>query len=604
MITMSPAIEFLNFVEGSQLLSAEQLGRYRPEPTSDETPQEVATKLVTDGLLTQFQAKVLLKGKQQSFFLTPKYKILDHLGTGGMGRVYLCEHMILQRLVAVKVLTATPSTSGAATTGQGIIERFYREARAVAALDHRNIIRVFDVEQTRGAPFMVMEYVDGIDLDKYVAAHGPLEPNRAADYIRQAAEGLEHAHQAGLIHRDVKPSNLLLDRTGAIRLLDLGLARFLVDSRRNQGVTEQFDANVILGTVDYMAPEQAIDSSRVDIRADVYSLGCTLYYLLTGKPVFEAEAFAQKMLAHQMRDPRPIRESRSDVPAGLEAVAKMMMAKKPENRFQTPADVVAALNEFVVPPPSLPDTARMPKMSARSFQLGLCPAPTARPLAGSGSQPVLGGSSQSVVALTATRAQRGNSSSIKIGPNSEEIQDTPRGMLDTLQDDKPLEVVSEGVAKRGSRKVLWGLAALLVLGVGAGVAFLGGKQPVEPVVKPADDKPVQKADPGPKPPVTTDGPFLTPAEAAKKVGERVTVQFTVGSFGGKSNMYLNSQRDFTAKENFAVVLSSKVQTGKWSKPTPEMFVGKTIRATGFVKVFKDAPQLELADQRDLEFLEK
>ena len=114
---------------------------------------------------------------------------------------------------------------------------------------------------------------------------------------RQAAEGLQHAHEAGLVHRDIKPSNLLLDRQESVRLLDLGLARFLVDSRRNQGVTEQFDANVILGTVDYMAPEQAIDSSRVDIRADVYSLGCTLYFLLTGKPVFEADAFAQKMLA-------------------------------------------------------------------------------------------------------------------------------------------------------------------------------------------------------------------------------------------------------------------------------------------------------------------
>ena len=210
-----------------------------------------------------------------------------------------------------------------------------------------------------------------------MTAHGPLEPNRAAEYVKQAAEGSATRFRCRTDPPRYQAIEFVLDRAGVVRLLDLGLARFLVDSRRNQGVTEQFDANVILGTVDYMAPEQAIDSSRVDIRADVYSLGCTLYFLLTGKPVFEADAFAQKMLAHQMRDPAPIRDSRPEVPAGLEAVVKKMIAKKPEHRYQTPADVIAALAEFVIPATSLPDTARMPKKSARSFRLGLCPAPPA-----------------------------------------------------------------------------------------------------------------------------------------------------------------------------------------------------------------------------------
>src|SRR5262245_26066737 len=282
-----PGAAFLDLVEASRLLPAARLAPFRAESDSETTSSTLASRLVRDRLLTPYQATQLLQGKHQGFFLTQKYKILDHLGTGGMGEVYLCEHLILQRLVAVKAL----ARRGTGVPHASAVERLYREARAVASLDHRNIVRVFDVDQTGGSPFMVMEYVDGVDLHRYVTTHGLVELTRGADYVRQAAEGLQHAHEAGLIHRDIKPSNLLLDRTGVVKILDLGLARFLVDTRRNQPVTERYDANSVLGTADFMAPEQAIDSSKVDIRADIYSLGCTLYFLLSGRLVFEAGSF-------------------------------------------------------------------------------------------------------------------------------------------------------------------------------------------------------------------------------------------------------------------------------------------------------------------------
>jgi serine/threonine protein kinase len=368
MQTASSANGFLRRIEACRLLSRQQLA---PFEAGTESPVESATALIRAGLLTPYQAKLLLKGQAPTFFLTEKYKLLDLLGSGGMGKVYLCEHLILHRLVAVKVLTLKAAPDSAAR--QGVIERFYREARAVAALDHRNIVRMFDADQTRGIPFMVMEYVDGVDLHKLVIENGPLEPGRAADFIRQAAEGLQHAHEAGLIHRDIKPSNLLLDRMGVVKLLDLGLARFRGACGKDS-VTAVYDTNAVLGTADFMAPEQAIDSSAVDIRADIYSLGCTLYFLLSGRNVFEEGSLPQKMLAHQMKTPTPLRSLRPEIPEGLESVVGRMMAKNPAFRYQTPREVVEAL-QFLAEPPVPPAEHLLPKVGAHSFRLGLCPVP-------------------------------------------------------------------------------------------------------------------------------------------------------------------------------------------------------------------------------------
>ena len=362
------ADELRALVLRSGLLAADQLDPYFADATD---PEGIARRLVADRLLTPFQARQLQKGRADGFFLTDKYKILDLVGTGGMGKVYLCEHLLLHRLVAVKLLQ--PPTDPGSEASRSF-ERFYREARAVAALNDPNIIRVFDVDQTNGNPFMVMEYADGTNLHEVVRQHGPLDPVRAAEYVRQAALGLQHAHEVGLVHRDVKPANLILSRDGTVKLLDLGLARFTEDPVRNQGITDRYDKHLVIGTVDFMAPEQAFETSAVDIRSDIYGLGCTLYFLLTGQVPFPDRSAPEKMYAHKTRAPAPVSEIAPRVPAELMAVLDKMMAKDPAERYQTPSELVEALGHVVpgeVPPPAANE---MPKHPAGFYQLGLSPA--------------------------------------------------------------------------------------------------------------------------------------------------------------------------------------------------------------------------------------
>src|SRR6185437_6316404 len=218
--------------------------------------------------------------------------------------------------------------------------RFHREARAAAALDHPNIVRAFDVDHEGDVHYLVMEYVEGSDLRELVETGGPLDFRTAADYIRQASDGLAHAHEAGLIHRDLKPANLLVDRKGVVKVLDLGLARFADDAEAS--LTREFDEKV-LGTVDYMSPEQAIDSHRTDGRADIYSLGCTLYFALTGHPPFPEGTLAQRLMAHQTKEPVDLRTARPYMPAELAAICRRMMAKLPSARYPSAAAARDAL---------------------------------------------------------------------------------------------------------------------------------------------------------------------------------------------------------------------------------------------------------------------
>jgi eukaryotic-like serine/threonine-protein kinase len=345
-------------------------GRLDPYFASTADPDAVADRLVADRLLTPFQVRQLQRGRTDGFFLTDKYKILDLVGAGGMGKVYLCEHLILHRLVAVKLLQ--PPTDAGSDTGRSF-ERFYREARAVAALNDPNIIRVFDVDRVGPNPFMVMEYADGSNLHDVIRDHGPLDPTRAADYVRQAALGLQHAHEVGLVHRDVKPGNLLLTRDGTVKVLDLGLARFTEDPVRNQGITDRYDKHIVIGTVDFMAPEQAFATSDVDIRSDVYGLGCTLYFLLTARVPFPDRSVPEKMYSHKTRAPAPVSELAPRVPADLTEILDRMMAKEPAERFQTPQAVVEALARLVTGPVPPPPPAEMPKHPADFYQLGLSP---------------------------------------------------------------------------------------------------------------------------------------------------------------------------------------------------------------------------------------
>ena len=224
-------------------------------------------------------------------------------------------------------------------------------------------------------PFMVQEYVDGTNLHQLIAANGPLPVNRAVEYIRQSAIGLHAAHMVGLIHRDIKPGNLLLARSGMVKILDLGLARFMQDSSRNNDLTARFDDNSILGTADFIAPEQTMNSSKVDIRADIYSLGHTFYYLLAGKMAFGEGSAAQKLIWHQMRQPEPVSMIRREVPAKVQAVLEKMMEKSPDDRYQTPAEVVEALRPLLPGPVPPPPAAEMPRVRPSSYLLGLSPPP-------------------------------------------------------------------------------------------------------------------------------------------------------------------------------------------------------------------------------------
>jgi serine/threonine protein kinase len=370
----STVTEFTDLVFRSGVTDEKRLATYLDQLRSASAvpgePLKLAEMLVRDGLLTRFQAEQIMQGKWKRFTIG-KYKVLERLGAGGMGSVYLCEHMLMKRRVAVKVLPAAKAEDRAA------LERFYREARAVAALDHPNIVRAYDIDQDEKLHFLVMEHVDGASLQEIIKRTGPLEVLRGAHYIRQAALGLQHAHEAAnLVHRDIKPGNILVDRNGIVKILDMGLARFFNDDE--DILTKKYDENV-LGTADYLAPEQALDSHGVDIRADIYSLGCTFYFCLTGHPPFVEGTVAQKLIWHQTRQPRSIRLERPETPEGLVALIERMIAKDPGQRYQSPLEVAEALASWTQTPIPPPPDEEMPQLSRAALPGGPEPSMSNRP---------------------------------------------------------------------------------------------------------------------------------------------------------------------------------------------------------------------------------
>jgi WD40 repeat protein/tRNA A-37 threonylcarbamoyl transferase component Bud32 len=316
----------------------------------------------------------------------PRYVVEEPLGAGGMGEVFKARHRLMRRTVALKVIRAKLMDR------EAVVERFQREVRAAAQLSHPNIVTAFDADQAGGNHFLVMEFIEGRRLDRVVAEQGPLPVALACDFVRQAALGLQHACEHGMMHRDIKPQNLMLTAEGQIKILDFGLAGFLRESKpssaggasapipalppaeatlagpssatpaeRTAGddaVTRLADEpdeepltglGHVLGSPDYVAPEQIRDAHAADIRADIYSLGCTLYFLLAGRPPF-AGPMAEKLRAHERKQPRPLTELRRDVPTGLVTVLDRMLAKDPARRYQTPADAARALAPFAAAP--------------------------------------------------------------------------------------------------------------------------------------------------------------------------------------------------------------------------------------------------------------
>jgi serine/threonine protein kinase len=302
-----------------------------------EDQNRLAELLIEEGLLTRWQADKLLAGRHKGFRLG-KYKLLGQIGKGGMSSVYLAEHELMKRRVAIKVLPQNR------VNDSSYLERFRLEARAVAKLDDPNIVRAYDIDNEGNIHYIVMEYVDGQDLHQIVVQQGPLDYDIAAGYIAQVANGLQHAHEMGLVHRDIKPANCLVDRHGTVKLLDLGLAKLTEDDQAS--LTMANEENV-LGTADYLAPEQALNSHEADHRSDVYSLGCTLYFLLTGGPPFPEGSISERLLKHQTTKPESIFKFRADVPPSLVDICETMMAKKPDERFQSAGDVAARLKEWL-----------------------------------------------------------------------------------------------------------------------------------------------------------------------------------------------------------------------------------------------------------------
>jgi len=264
-----------------------------------------------------------------------EYQPLGEIGVGGMGVVFQAIHRKLKRPVAIKFIPAHRRQTEAA------VESFHLEMEAIGRLDHPNIVRAYDAGNFEGIDYLVMEYVDGVDLAALVHGRGALPYAQACDIARQVAVALEHLHSSGLVHRDIKPSNILLSYAGQVKLADLGLAGWHVSEKVEPSPGGSQRA---VGTIDYMAPEQADASSAPDIRADLYSLGCTLYFLLTGRPPFgEMKSVTKKLKAHAEAPPRPLQSFRDDLPGPVVAIVNRLLAKTPEGRFATPAEVARAL---------------------------------------------------------------------------------------------------------------------------------------------------------------------------------------------------------------------------------------------------------------------
>ena len=309
-------------------------------------PRKLAATLVNSKILTSWQARRLLGGKGAGFYVG-RYKLLDLLGSGGMGRVYLAEHLKMHQLVAIKILRPVKGKSKVAE--KEIVARFAREAQAIAALSHPNIVQAFDFDEVGSLRYLVMEFVEGANASAQLMKTGPLPYEQVADYICQAAAGLKHAHDAGLVHRDVKPANILIDKSGHVKLVDLGLVSCLPDATDDGLTVDEYK----LGTVDFIAPEQALSSHDVDPRADIYALGGSFYRLISGKLLFPGLNTTQKLLAQQTKQPTPISELVPDLPSPIVEAINKMLAKDRNDRYADVMEIVDVLQPFakrIAPP--------------------------------------------------------------------------------------------------------------------------------------------------------------------------------------------------------------------------------------------------------------
>jgi serine/threonine protein kinase/DNA-binding response OmpR family regulator len=331
--------EFLENLCACGLFSQEEISKTLdalPEPLAADG-EALAKRLVAAGKLTPFQAEAVRERRFDELVIG-NYQVLDRLGAGGMGTVFKARHRRMKRVVAIKVLSRSVAQN------EKFIKRFQREVEAVARLSHPNIIMAHDADEAEVGHFLVMEFVNGRDLATEVQQRGPLPIAEAVEYAAQAARALEYAHGQGIIHRDIKPANLLRDVSGVVKVADLGLARF--DETFGKPADEASaltQAGSIMGTVDFMSPEQALGLTNIDHRADIYSLGCTLHFLLLGEPPYQGQTMMATLLKHREAPIPSLAQARADIPIELDAVFGRMVAKTAGDRYQTMTEVVQAL---------------------------------------------------------------------------------------------------------------------------------------------------------------------------------------------------------------------------------------------------------------------
>jgi len=348
---------FLSNLRQSGVLTENELANALRRLPDDDRGRPVARALVEMGVLTRFQAERLLAGRNTGFVMD-RYVILDQIGQGGMGRVYKARHRTMNRTVALKILAPRVVQNERAQ------ELFLREVRAVAQLVHPNIVTAYDANQASDRYYLILEYVEGPNLEQLVRTGGPLSVGLACDLIRQTANGLQCAHLRGMVHRDIKPANILVqpmgpdgqvaaNAPGLAKISDFGLARLNdLSSTGETSGTIFTKPNTVMGTPDYVSPEQARNLHDTDIRSDIYSLGCTFYYLLTGKVPFPGGTSVEKLIRHSTQQPPSVTECRQDIPTEVMAILEKMMAKKPDDRFAMPSELAAALEPYSVSGPT------------------------------------------------------------------------------------------------------------------------------------------------------------------------------------------------------------------------------------------------------------
>jgi len=351
--------EFIEYLSEVGFMTADEVQDFLDELPLNKQPhsaRRLVEEMLRHGKLTKFQADLMFKGKIRRLVIG-NYIVLEKIGQGGMGRVYRARHRRMDRIVALKLLPF------AARESPEDVSRFEREIKAAARLSHRNIVTAHDADEAGGRYYLVMEYIDGVDLLTLVKEQGPLSVDKAVDYVLQAATGLAYAHSQKVIHLDIKPANLLLDKSGTIKILDMGLARIddLVSDIESAPAEALIQNGKVMGTVDYVPPERSSNPESVDHRADIYSLGCTFYHLLTGRPPFSGSTILKRIRAHRVKPSPSLRKRRDDVPESLDAVYQQMLAKDPDDRHQSMEEVITHLRASVDLPGRQPEDSDSPE---------------------------------------------------------------------------------------------------------------------------------------------------------------------------------------------------------------------------------------------------